>query len=77
MLAEAFVVSFCPDGVREFWHRRFLSLSYPPVAYEPTVPYFDCNLSYREHHNFFCNPILFAICTNTFNKLCKDVYNGM
>jgi hypothetical protein len=25
----------------------------------------------RENY-FFCNPILFAICTNTFNKLCKQ-----
>jgi hypothetical protein len=22
----------------------------------------------------FCNPILFAICTSTFSKLCKDMY---
>jgi hypothetical protein len=21
---------------------------------------------------FFCNPILFTICTSTFNKLCKE-----
>jgi hypothetical protein len=27
---------------------------------------------------FFCNPILFAICTSTFSKLCKkNVYSGM
>jgi hypothetical protein len=25
---------------------------------------------------FFCNPILFAICTSTFSKLCKNVYIG-
>jgi hypothetical protein len=24
-----------------------------------------------------CNPILFAICTSTFSKLCKNVYSGM
>jgi hypothetical protein len=23
---------------------------------------------------FFCNPILFAICTSTFSKLCKKTY---
>jgi hypothetical protein len=23
---------------------------------------------------FFCNPILFAICTSTFSKLCKNMY---
>jgi hypothetical protein len=23
---------------------------------------------------FFCNPILFAICTNTFIRLCKNMY---
>jgi hypothetical protein len=28
-------------------------------------------------HTILCNPILFAICTSTFNKLCKNVYNGM
>jgi hypothetical protein len=22
----------------------------------------------------FCNPILFAICTSTFSKLCRDIY---
>jgi hypothetical protein len=29
--------------------------------------------------NFFCNLILFAICTSTFSKLCRliDVYSGM
>jgi hypothetical protein len=27
--------------------------------------------------HFFCNPILFAICTSTFRKLCKNVYSGM
>jgi hypothetical protein len=26
---------------------------------------------------FFCNPILFAICTSIFSKLCIKVYNGM
>jgi hypothetical protein len=25
---------------------------------------------------FFCNPILFAICTSTFSKLCKNIYSG-
>jgi hypothetical protein len=32
-----------------------------------------------EHFNVFsfCNPILFAICTSTFSKLCKNVYSGM
>jgi hypothetical protein len=25
-------------------------------------------------NNFFCNPILFAICTSTFSKLCKNMY---
>jgi hypothetical protein len=25
----------------------------------------------------FCDPILFAVCTSTFSKLCKNVYNGM
>jgi hypothetical protein len=24
--------------------------------------------------DFFCNPILFAICTSTFSKLCKNMY---
>jgi hypothetical protein len=24
-----------------------------------------------------CNPILFAICTSTISKLCKNVYSGM
>jgi hypothetical protein len=23
---------------------------------------------------FFCNPILFAVCTSTFSKLCKNMY---
>jgi hypothetical protein len=23
---------------------------------------------------FFCNPILFAICTSTFSRLCKNMY---
>jgi hypothetical protein len=27
--------------------------------------------------NVFCKPILFAICTSTFSKLCKNVYSGM
>jgi hypothetical protein len=27
--------------------------------------------------NFFCNPILFAIRTNTFSKLSKNLYNGV
>jgi hypothetical protein len=27
--------------------------------------------------NFFCNPILFVICTSTFSKLCKNVYSGI
>jgi hypothetical protein len=26
---------------------------------------------------FVCNPILFTICTSTFGKLCKNVYNEM
>jgi hypothetical protein len=26
---------------------------------------------------FFCNPILFAICTSIFSKLCTNVYKGM
>jgi hypothetical protein len=26
---------------------------------------------------FFCNLTSFAICTSTFSKLCKCVYNGM
>jgi hypothetical protein len=26
---------------------------------------------------FFCNPILFAICTSTSSKLHKNLYNGM
>jgi hypothetical protein len=26
---------------------------------------------------FFCNPILFALCTSTFSKLCINVYSGM
>jgi hypothetical protein len=26
---------------------------------------------------FFCNPILFAICTGTFRNLCKNGYSGM
>jgi hypothetical protein len=26
---------------------------------------------------FFCNPIAFAICSSTMNKLCKNVYSGM
>jgi hypothetical protein len=26
---------------------------------------------------FFCNPILFAVCTSTFSKLCVNVYSGM
>jgi hypothetical protein len=26
---------------------------------------------------FFGNLILFAICTSTFSKVCKNVYNGM
>jgi hypothetical protein len=25
----------------------------------------------------FCNPILCAVCTSTFGKLCKDLYKGM
>jgi hypothetical protein len=33
---------------------------------------------YTEHYhtvqNYFCNPILFAICTSTFSKLCKNIY---
>jgi hypothetical protein len=27
--------------------------------------------------NFYCNPILFAVCTSTFSKLCINVYSGM
>jgi hypothetical protein len=27
--------------------------------------------------SFYCNPILFAICTSTFSKLCINVYSGM
>jgi hypothetical protein len=30
-----------------------------------------------QHIIFFCNPILFAICTGTCSKLCKNVYNVM
>jgi hypothetical protein len=26
---------------------------------------------------FFCKPILVAICTSTFSKLFKNIYNGM
>jgi hypothetical protein len=26
---------------------------------------------------FFCNPLLFAICTSTFSQLCKILYSGM
>jgi hypothetical protein len=28
----------------------------------------------RDRNTFFCNPILFAICTSTFGKLCKNIY---
>jgi hypothetical protein len=28
-------------------------------------------ISFDKGYNFFCNPILFAICTNTFSKICK------
>jgi hypothetical protein len=28
----------------------------------------------REKLYFFFNPILFAVCTSTFNKLCKNMY---
>jgi hypothetical protein len=28
-------------------------------------------------HVSFCNPILFAICTRTLGKLCKNLYSGM
>jgi hypothetical protein len=38
----------------------------PSAAFE----YFDSGL-------FFCNPILLAICTNTFSKLCKNMYTCM
>jgi hypothetical protein len=27
--------------------------------------------------HFFCSPILFAVCTSTFSKLCKNLYNGL
>jgi hypothetical protein len=30
-----------------------------------------------QNADFFCNPISFAICTGTFSKLCKNVYNGL
>jgi hypothetical protein len=26
---------------------------------------------------FSCNPILFAVCTSTLSKLCRNVYSGM
>jgi hypothetical protein len=26
---------------------------------------------------YFCNPILFATCTSTFRKLCKNLYNSI
>jgi hypothetical protein len=34
------------------------------------------SLTVREEFSF-CNPILFAISTNTFSRLCENVYSGM
>jgi hypothetical protein len=31
----------------------------------------------KEKKVFFCNLILFAVCTRTFSRLCINVYNGM
>jgi hypothetical protein len=52
-----------------------------PVQADPRiVPWLarDCFHSYLHPVTiFFCNPILFAICTSTFSKLCINVFSGM
>jgi hypothetical protein len=52
-----------------------VSLTISPPSLSPPLP-----LSFRFQRNVlysFCNPILFAICTSTFSKLCINVYSGM
>jgi hypothetical protein len=34
-------------------------------------------LEHSEDGILFYNPILFAVCTHTFSKLCRYVYSGM
>jgi hypothetical protein len=36
----------------------------------------NINETQNQHRDvlFFCNPILFAVCTSTFSKVCKKTY---
>jgi hypothetical protein len=50
----------------------WLSIPHPIVI--PTEPF---QLWIIVQVLLVCNPILFAVCTSTFSKLCKNVYSGM
>jgi hypothetical protein len=50
-----------------------IKLSFSPAVPQKLVRNPVASLQYI----YFCNPILFAICTTAFSKVCKNVYNGM
>jgi hypothetical protein len=60
------------EGVPEFpqGKDRLVRLTEPK-------PYLHIRLNTNLCYNSLCNPILFAICTSTFSKLCINVYSGM
>jgi hypothetical protein len=50
---------------------HYSTVGYSAVVVRATV-YSQCRTNFC--FNFFCNPVLFAICTSTFSKLRKNMY---
>jgi hypothetical protein len=64
------------EPVRTLWRKRYLATR-KELNPDSSAPEGVAKLLYRPSYQgskFFCNSILFAICTSTFSKLCKNMY---